>query len=72
MIGLTDVKVAPQYRERVRHRLVVLTYAGTHGPTAASRRYGISAEASGAGESVGGLRESRDWYRGIPTDASAG
>ena len=29
MVRLTDVKVAPQYRERVRHRLVVLTYAGT-------------------------------------------
>jgi transposase InsO family protein len=43
MIRLTDVKVAPQYRERVRHRLVVLGYASTHGPTAAGRRYGVSA-----------------------------
>jgi transposase len=42
MIKLSDVKGAPQYRERVRHRLVILAYAGTHGPTAAGRRYGVS------------------------------
>jgi len=29
MIRLTDVKVASEYRERVRHRLVVRTYART-------------------------------------------
>jgi transposase len=43
MIKLSDVKVAAQYRERVRHRLVILAYAGSHGPTAAGRRYGVSA-----------------------------
>src|SRR5215475_14423061 len=43
MIKLSDVKVAPQYRERVWHRLVILAYAGSHGPTAAGRRYGVSA-----------------------------
>jgi transposase-like protein len=43
MIKLSDVKVATQYRERVRHRLVILAYAGSHGSTAAGRRYGVSA-----------------------------
>src|SRR5262245_16593936 len=43
MIKLSDVKVAAQYRARVRHRLVILAYAGSHGPTAAGRRYGVSA-----------------------------
>src|SRR5262245_1732266 len=42
MIKLSDVKVASQYRERVRRRLIVLAYAGEHGPTAAGRRYGVS------------------------------
>ena len=32
MIKLSDVKVRPQYRTRVRYRLVVLEYAWEHGP----------------------------------------
>src|SRR5437870_6435243 len=43
MIKLSDVKVRPQYRTRVRYRLVVLEYAWEHGPAAAGRHYGISA-----------------------------
>jgi transposase InsO family protein len=43
MIKLSDVKVRPQYRTRVRYRLLVLEYASAHGPTAAGRHYGISA-----------------------------
>ena len=42
MVKLSDVKVVPQYRERVRRRLLVLAYAGEHGPTVAGRRYGMS------------------------------
>ena len=42
MIKLSDVKVRPQYRTRVRYRLLVLEYAREHGPTAAGRHYGIS------------------------------
>ncbi len=43
MIKLSDVKVRPQYRTRVRYRLLVLGYAWQHGPAAAGRHYGISA-----------------------------
>jgi transposase InsO family protein len=43
MIKLSDVKVRAQYRVRVRYRLMVLAYAGEHGPTAAGRKYGVSA-----------------------------
>src|SRR2546427_13294521 len=43
MIKLSDVKVGPQYRTRVRYRLLVLGYAWQHGPAAAGRHYGISA-----------------------------
>ena len=43
MIKLSDVKVRPQYRTRVRYRLVVLEYAGARGAAAAGRHYGISA-----------------------------
>jgi transposase len=43
MIKLSDVKVRPIDRVRVRYRLLVLEYAGHHGPTAAGRHYGISA-----------------------------
>jgi len=43
MIRLSDVKVRPQYRTRVRYRLLVLEYAGKHGKTAAGRHYAISA-----------------------------
>src|SRR5712691_6170851 len=43
MIKLSDVKVRPQYRTWVRHRLVVLEYAWAHGPAAAGRHYRISA-----------------------------
>src|SRR5258708_3972692 len=43
MIKLSDVKVRPQYRTRVRSRLVVLEYAWEHGPAAAGRHYGLSA-----------------------------
>jgi transposase len=43
MIKLSDVKVRPQYRTRVRYRLVVLEYAWEHGPAAAGRHYGLSA-----------------------------
>ena len=43
MIKLSDVKVRAQYRVRVRYRLTVLAYAGEHGPTAAGRKYGVSA-----------------------------
>ena len=43
MIKLSDVKVRPQYRTRVRYRLLVLEYAREHGPSAAGRHYGISA-----------------------------
>ncbi|PYM84405.1 MAG: hypothetical protein DME09_08535 [Candidatus Rokuibacteriota bacterium] len=39
MIKLSDVKVRPQYRTRVRYRL----NTRAHGPTAAGRHYGISA-----------------------------
>lgn len=42
MIRLSDVKVHPQYRPRVRYRLLVLEYAGKHGKTAAGRHYGVS------------------------------
>src|SRR5216683_1038229 len=43
MIKLSDVKVRPQYRTRVRYRLVVLEYAWEHGPAAARRHYRLSA-----------------------------
>jgi transposase len=43
MIRLSDVKVRPQYRWRVRQRLMVLHFARLHGPTAAARRCGVSA-----------------------------
>ncbi len=43
MIKLSDVKVRPQYRTRVRYRLVVLEHAWEHGPAAAGRHYGLSA-----------------------------
>jgi len=43
MIKLSDVKVRPQYRTRVRYRLLVLDYAWQHGPAAAGRHYGLSA-----------------------------
>src|SRR5258708_15759579 len=43
MIKLSDVKVRPQYRTRVRYRLRVLEYAWQHGPAAAGRHYGLSA-----------------------------
>ncbi len=42
MIKVRDVKVRPQYRTRVRYRLVVLEYAWAHGPAAAGRHYRIS------------------------------
>lgn len=42
MIKLSDVKVRPLYRRRVRFRLIVIEYAAQHGPTAASRRFGVS------------------------------
>lgn len=42
MIRLSDVKVRPQYRWRVRQRLMVLHFARQHGPTAAARRFGVS------------------------------
>jgi hypothetical protein len=35
MIKLSDVKIRPQYRTCVRHRLIVLEYAWAHGPAAA-------------------------------------
>ncbi len=43
MIKLSDVQVGAQYRIRVRYRLMVLEYARTHGPTAAGRRFMVSA-----------------------------
>lgn len=43
MIRLSDVKVRLQYRWRVRQRLMVLHFARLHGPTAAARRFGVSA-----------------------------
>jgi len=43
MIKLRDVQVRAQYRIRVRYRLMVLEYASGHGPTAAGRRFGVSA-----------------------------
>jgi transposase InsO family protein len=43
MIKLSDVKVRPQYRTRVRYRLLVLEYAGERGAAAAGRHYGLSA-----------------------------
>lgn len=43
MIKLSDVKVRPQYRTRVRYGLLVLEYAWQHGPAAAGRHYGLSA-----------------------------
>src|SRR3989442_2546377 len=43
MIKLSDVKVRPQYRTRVRYRLLVLEYAREHGASAAGPHYGISA-----------------------------
>jgi len=43
MIKLSDVKVWPHYRTRVRYRLLVLQYAKAHGPSAAGRHYGLSA-----------------------------
>jgi hypothetical protein len=43
MIKLSDVKVRPQYRTRVRYRPLVPEYAGEHGPAAAGRHYGLSA-----------------------------
>ena len=39
MSALTGVRA--QYRLRVRYRLMVLTHATAHGPTAAARRYGV-------------------------------
>ena len=43
MIKLSDVKVRPQYRRWVRHRLIVLEYAWAHGPAAAGRHDRLSA-----------------------------
>src|SRR5260370_41879795 len=43
MIKLSDVKVRPQYRTRVRYRLRVLEHAWQHGPAAAGRHYRLSA-----------------------------
>jgi transposase InsO family protein len=43
MIKLSDVRVRLQYRWRVRQRLMVLGHAQLHGPTAAGRRFGVSA-----------------------------
>jgi transposase InsO family protein len=43
MIRLSDVTVRLQYRWRVRQRLMVLHFARLHGPTAAARRFGVSA-----------------------------
>jgi transposase InsO family protein len=43
VIKLSDVKVRVQYRLRVRQRLMVLHFARLHGPTAAGRRFGVSA-----------------------------
>src|SRR5260370_14115569 len=43
MIKLGDVKVRLQYGTGVRYRLLVLEYAGQHGPAAAGRHYGLSA-----------------------------
>src|SRR5215469_8383659 len=43
MIRLSDVKVQLQYRWRVRQRLMVLHFARLHRPTAAGRRFGVSA-----------------------------
>ena len=43
MIKLGDVKVRPQYRTRVRYRLLALEYAWQHGPAAAGRHYGLRA-----------------------------
>src|SRR2546426_5181345 len=43
MIKLSDVKVRPLYRTRVRYRLLVLEYAREHGASAAGRHYGINA-----------------------------
>ena len=41
MVKLSDLKgVRPQYRIRVRYRLLVLEYARTHGLAAAGRHYG--------------------------------
>src|SRR5215470_4787486 len=42
VIKLSDVKVRLQYRLRVRQRLMILHFAGLHGPTAAGRRFGVS------------------------------
>jgi transposase InsO family protein len=42
VIRLSDVKVRPQYRWRVRQRLMVLQFARLHGSTVAGRRFGIS------------------------------
>src|SRR5262245_49595970 len=36
------MKVRRQYRLRVRQRLMILHFAGLHGPTAAGRRFGVS------------------------------
>lgn len=43
MIRLSDVKVRPQYRWRVRQRLVILERAGQDGTARAAVRYGVSA-----------------------------
>ncbi len=43
MIKLRDMQVRAPYRIRVRYRLMVLEYASGHGPTAAGRRFEVSA-----------------------------
>ena len=57
MIKLSDVKVRPQYRTRVRYRLVVLEYAWEHGPAAPGRHYGLSARTI--------RRWRKRWRRGV-------
>ena len=42
MIKLSDLKVRPLYRLRVRQRLAVLEFAASEGTKAASRRFGMS------------------------------
>jgi hypothetical protein len=50
MIKLSDVKVRPQYRTRVRYRLLVLQYAQAHGPAAADPELIAEAVRSAVGQ----------------------
>ena len=72
MIKLSDVKVRPQYRTRVRYRLPVLEYRGEHGPAADGGTMESVRGRFGGGGSGGVGVVSRGWCRPIPGTGRGG